>query len=198
MTENKTLEPFVFKEKKDVFQCSVLKVQEKIALSHDKQHELKVYTFSCANWVNIVPVTANGEVVLIEQHRFGSDSFIVEVPGGAVDSGENDVTLAAKRELEEETGLTSERILALSGFYPNPAIQSNRVSNFIAFDVFPCPIPPVHKDPFEEIQFRIVSIHQALYMARSGQIAHALSALALLVAEPYLLRKFPPKENNNT
>lgn len=133
----KELEPFQFKEEKVVFQCSIFRVNEKIAMTKDLKHELNVYTLNCSNWVNIVPVTSTGEIVLVEQHRFGSDTFVLEVPGGAVNRNENDVTLAAVRELEEETGLTSKRILSLAGFYPNPAIQNNRVTNFIAFDVQP-------------------------------------------------------------
>ncbi len=188
---SKELEPFIFEDEKTVFQCSIFKVHEKITQSKDKAHKLKVYTLTCANWVNIVPVTSTGEIILIEQHRFGSDSFVLEVPGGAVDSTEVDTTLAALREMEEETGLTSNRILSLAGFYPNPAIQNNRVSNFIAFDIRPMEKKPEHFDPFEEIKVHLFPIKDVMHMVRSGQISHALSALALLVAEPYLINKFP-------
>lgn len=187
----KELEPFQFKEEKVVFQCSIFRVNEKIAMTKDLKHELNVYTLNCSNWVNIVPVTSTGEIVLVEQHRFGSDTFVLEVPGGAVNRNENDVTLAAVRELEEETGLTSKRILSLAGFYPNPAIQNNRVTNFIAFDVQPVTHKIDHFDPFEEIKIHLIPIQEVMQMARAGQISHALSALALLVAEPYLLNKFP-------
>ena len=182
----KNLEPFLFKDEKIVFQSKIFKVHEKIAQTKNKDHELKVYTLSCSHWANIVPVTSTGEIVLVEQHRFGSDSFILEVPGGAVHSNEKDTTLSAVRELEEETGLTSKRILSLPSFFPNPAIQNNRVYFFIAFDVQPLEIPSQHHDPFEEIKVHLVPVKEAMNMVRSGQISHGLSALALLMAEPYL------------
>ncbi|MES2615331.1 MAG: NUDIX hydrolase [Bdellovibrionota bacterium] len=187
----KELTPFHFKDEKIVFQCNIFKVHEKLAQTGNKEHEKKIHTLSCANWVNIVPVTSTGEIVLIEQHRFGTNSFVFELPGGAVDPGEHDATLAAIRELEEETGLTSKRILSLAGFHPNPAMQNNRIYNFIAFDVQPLETKLDFHDPFEEIKVHLFPIAEALRMARTGQVSHALSALALLVAEPYLLNKFP-------
>ena len=188
--DDKELEPFLLSDEKIVFQCSIFNVKEKKAQTQDKSHSLNVYTLDCANWVNVVPVTASGQIVLIEQHRFGTERFSLEVPGGAVNFGENDATIAAVRELEEETGLTSQRILALSGYSPNAAIQSNKVTYFIAFDVQPLQIPSAHHDPFENIKLHIIDFKEALELARTGRITNVLSAFALLLAEPYLNAKF--------
>lgn len=188
--DEKELEPFLLSEEKTVYQCSIFQVKEKKAQTQDKNHSLKVYTLDCANWVNVVPVTASGQVILVEQHRFGTNNFTLEVPGGAVNFGENDVTIAAVRELEEETGLTSQRILALAGYSPNAAILSNKVTYFIAFDVQPLQVPVDHIDPFENIKLHLVDFKEALELARTGQITNVLSAFALLLAEPYLNAKF--------
>jgi len=180
------LRKFELGEPQETYRCPIFKVEAREARSLDGQHKQPMYTIQCAQWVNVVPVTADGHVVLIEQHRIGTNTITLETPGGAVDPGEKDLTLAALRELEEETGLTSQRVLSLPGFAPNPAIQSNRITYFIAFDCQPLAKPRNHVDPFEQIQVRMVPIEEALMMARSGQIQHALAALALLVAEPYL------------
>lgn len=190
MTDHKTLEPFVFKDEKTVFKCKIFSVHEKMAVTKNEEHTLDVYTLTCSDWVNVVPVTSAGQIVLVEQHRFGTDNFVLEVPGGAVHRDEKDTTMAAIRELEEETGLTSKRVLSLPGFYPNPAMQNNRMSYFIAMDVHPVQKAPDHFDPFEEIKIHLVSVKEAMHMVRTGQIKHALSALALLLAEPYLNSKF--------
>lgn len=189
-SDEKKLEPFPLSEEKTVFQCSIFRVKEQKAQSLDKQHSLNVYTLDCSNWVQVVPVTASGQIVLVEQHRFGTNSFTLEVPGGAVDLGENDLTLAAVRELQEETGLTSQRILSLPGYSPNAAIQSNKITYFIAYDAQPLQTPVNHNDPFENIKLRLVDFQEALQLARTGQITNALSALAILLAEPYLSAKF--------
>jgi len=180
------LRKFKLTEPKEAYACPIFKVEAREATSHDGQHQRSMYTIRCSQWVNIVPVTADGHIVMVEQHRFGTNTITLETPGGAVDPGEHDLTMAALRELEEETGLTSQRVLSLPGFAPNPAIQGNRITYFIAFDCQPLSVPRNHHDPFEEIRIRTVPIEEALMMARSGQIQHALAALALLVAEPYL------------
>ena len=173
----------------DVYSCSVFRVRKRLAHTDDGSKSCPMYTLRCANWVNVVPITARGELVLVEQHRFGSDSVTLETPGGAVDPGEKDTTLAALRELEEETGLTSGRILALSGFLPNPALQDNRIQYFVAFDCQPLEKPASHFDEFERIRLRYVDFAEGLYMVRTGRIQHALAALAILLAEPYVIAR---------
>jgi len=172
------------------YACRVFRVLKRQARTEDGKHQADMYMLRCAPWVNVVPVTATGEVVLVEQHRFGSDSVTLETPGGAVDPGEKDTTMSALRELEEETGLTSSRMLALSGFLPNPAIQNNRIQYFLAFDCMPLEKPATHFDPFERIRLRFIPFREAVVLARTGQIQHALAALAILLAEPYLGQKF--------
>lgn len=177
---------FALAEAREVYRCSVFSVAERMARVPDGTLEKPMYVLRCADWVNVIPITASGDVVLVEQHRFGTDTVTWETPGGAVDPGERDVTMAALRELEEETGLTSRRLLALPGYAPNPALQNNRITFFLAFDVQPLAQPRDHDDPFERIQLRMVPVAEALQMARTGRISHALAALALLLAEPYL------------
>lgn len=184
--EPSELRKFALSEPQEDYSCPIFKVESRVAVSHDGVHSQPVYTIRCSQWVNVIPVTADGHIVLIEQHRFGTDTITLETPGGAVDAGERDLTMAALRELEEETGLTSHRLLSLPGYAPNPAIQGNRITYFIAFDCQPLATPRNHHDPFEVIRIRTVPIEEALMMARSGQIQHALAALALLLAEPYL------------
>ena len=187
-----TLEKFELTEPKEVFACRVFKVMERTATTPDKAHCADMFMLRCSNWVNIVPVTADGKIVLVEQHRFGTDTLTLETPGGAVDPHEKDFTMSALRELEEETGLTTQRMLALPGFPPNPAIQNNRITYFVAFDCQPLAQPRDANDLFEQIKLHYVDVKEALQMARTGQINHALAALALLLAEPLLARRYGP------
>lgn len=176
--------PFPLTKAEESYRCSIFSVQQRTATSLDEQHKRQIYTLKCSDWVNVIPITAAGEVILVEQHRFGTDTFTIETPGGAVDPHEKDLTMAALRELEEETGLTTNRLLSLPGFPPNPAIQNNRITYFVAFDVQPLEKPRPANDPFEVIILHRIPFDEAIQMARSGMIANALSALALLLAEP--------------
>jgi ADP-ribose pyrophosphatase len=170
----------------DVFECRIFK-----ARSNQVRHcltgaETMMYTLEFSDWVNIIPVTASGHVVLVKQHRVGTDSITWETPGGAVSSGEKDLTMAALRELEEETGLSTKKILALPGMSPNPAIQGNRITYFLALDVQPVVNRMHHPDAFEHIELEVLPFAEAVDWARTGRINHALAALGLLLAEPYI------------
>jgi 8-oxo-dGTP pyrophosphatase MutT (NUDIX family) len=178
----------------EVFRCRIFRAFEN-TLSHAvTSNETQVYTIGFSDWVNVIPVTADGHIALVRQHRFGTDSITLETPGGAVDPLEKDLTMAALRELEEETGLTTSRILALPGMFPNPAIQGNRITYFLALDVAPQDERKHFPDAFEQIELTFLTIAEALQAVRTGRINHALAALGILMAEPYLTSRFSQSE----
>jgi ADP-ribose pyrophosphatase len=82
-------------------------------------------------WVNVVALTAGDRVVLIRQYRAGTRSVTTEIPGGTVDKGESPRE-AAKRELLEETGYTSDEWTEIGRVEPNPAFQTNTTYTFLA------------------------------------------------------------------
>ena len=144
------------------------------------------YRLLASDWVNVLPVTPDGQALLIRQPRAGVLRHILECPGGTLDEGETDPTLAAARELEEETGHRSTRILSLGSIHTNPAIISNRIHFFLALD---CKIPSDRRhfpDPSESIEIVAVPLQELETMVRTGQVDHALCALCILLARPYL------------
>ncbi|GAC1549517.1 MAG: hypothetical protein NVS3B10_12830 [Polyangiales bacterium] len=90
-----------------------------------------VFTFSAPDWCNVVPLTDDGKVVLVRQHRWGTDAASLEIPGGIVDPGEAPLD-AARRELREETGYDAGELVSLGAVDPNPALQGNRLHMFLA------------------------------------------------------------------
>ena len=70
--------------------------------------ERDFYVMDCADWVNVVAITADDELVLVEQFRHGVAAVELEVPGGIMDPGETDAVAAGLRELREETGYAGE------------------------------------------------------------------------------------------
>ena len=189
-TMTEPLKKHTLTDKKEIFRCRIFRAFEN-SLSHATTSEqMSVYTIGFADWVNIIPITADGHIVLVKQHRFGTDSITLETPGGAVDAHEKDLTIAALRELEEETGLSTQRILALPGVAPNPAVQGNRITYFLAFDVSPAQDRRHFPDAFENIELVTMPFADAVHAVRTGQINHALAALGILLAEPYVTKRF--------
>src|SRR5690349_8914182 len=72
----------------------------------------------CPDWVNILALTAEDELVLVRQFRAGVNALPLELAGGLVDAGETPAA-AAERELHEETGYVPGRFLPLGAFHPN-------------------------------------------------------------------------------
>ncbi len=85
------------------------------------------------NWVNVVAFTEERQLVFVQQYRFGADRVTTEIPGGVIDPGEDPLT-AAKRELREETGFTSDKWRSLGAVEPNPAFLTNLCYHYLAED----------------------------------------------------------------
>jgi 8-oxo-dGTP pyrophosphatase MutT (NUDIX family) len=123
------------------------------------------------DWVNIIALTADDQVVLIEQYRHGIGKVTLEIPGGAVDPGEDPIT-AGLRELAEETGYTSEDAKVIGVVTPNPAILNNVCTTLLVRDAA-CTVAPQF-DAMEEIAIRLEPLKSIPGLITSGQIDHSL------------------------
>src|SRR5438046_2389724 len=95
----------------------------KISPRTGEQHDF--YIIEAVNWVNVIPITTDGKIVMVEQYRHGSDTIELEIPGGMMDPGETDPVSTGTRELSEETGYVGKNARLLGQIFPNPAIMNN-------------------------------------------------------------------------
>lgn len=132
------------------------------------------------DWVNIVAITSDNELLFVRQYRHGVDDITLEVPAGAVEPGE-DHLLAAKRELREETGFVSNKWKKLGVVQPNPAIQSNRCSLYLATDCTLEGEPQL--DPLEELEVVKIPKSSLIELIKNQEIQHSLTLSALFFAQ---------------
>ena len=138
------------------------------------------------DWVNVVPVTPQGKVVLIRQWRAGSDEVAIEVPGGIIDPGEDPLD-SASRELDEETGYRCRKMIRTGRLRPNPALQRNFLHTFVALDA--TPDGPPRLEEREAIESFEATWDEVDAMIASGAIDHALVINAMEFARRVVARE---------
>jgi 8-oxo-dGTP pyrophosphatase MutT (NUDIX family) len=147
-----------------------------------RQTEKDFYVVHSPDWVNVLALTPDHQLVLVNQFRFGIDTFSLEIPGGVIDLGEDPVD-AGLRELREETGYVGTGARLIGSVHPNPAIQSNRCHLVLVENVRRS--AELDWDPDEEIEVLIAPVDQVYEWAQSGKITHSLVLDALLFFSPY-------------
>lgn len=133
------------------------------------------------DWVNVVALTPDGRLVMVNQFRYGTDAFSWEIPGGVIDLGEDPVA-AGVRELQEETGYVGRSARLLGSVNPNPAILNNRCHLVLVEGAVRS--ADQEWDADEEIEVATVPVDEVYDWARSGRITHSLVLNGLLLFAP--------------
>ncbi|HEV2882889.1 MAG TPA: NUDIX hydrolase [Pyrinomonadaceae bacterium] len=155
-----------------VTDCRVFRVRRDVSVSPHRGSEHDFFVLETPDWINIIPLTAAGEVVMIEQYRHGSQEVTLEIPGGMVDAGESPQAAAA-REMLEETGYAATReVVSLGKVRPNPAIHNNWIHTFLARDVSLQQKPLIEST--EHTVVRLVPLADIPRLIADGSINHAL------------------------
>jgi ADP-ribose pyrophosphatase len=142
-----------------------------------REHEVAIVRHPPS--VVLIPVDADGRVVLITQYRPAVDRALWEFPAGSSNPGESEEA-AARRECEEEIGRVPARVERLGGWYPTPGYCDEQLIFFRVSDLrTPPPDSPHKPDDDENITSRIVTIAEARAMVQSGEIVDLKTAFGL-------------------
>jgi ADP-ribose pyrophosphatase len=132
--------------------------------------------------VTIVPVTEDGQLYFVAQHRIGSGDALLELPAGVLDEDEEPRS-AANRELREEIGKAPGELIELGGFYLAPGYSDEYMVVFLAKKLLDSPLDPDDDEFLEIIKMPISEVYQK---AIAGEIHDGKTLASLLLAQPYL------------
>lgn len=154
-----------------VFDIRVDTIREDAA---DYKREIVVHHGSAV----IVPVFDDGTVALVRQYRHPAGKYLLEVPAGTLNEGE-DPEAGALREVEEEIGWRAGKIERLSEFYVSPGFLTEKMFLFLATDLNET-AQNLDEDEFVEIVR--IPLSKSIEMARNGEIEDAKTIVGVILA----------------
>lgn len=130
----------------------------------------------------VVPLLDLKTVLMIKQYRYAVGDYILEIPAGTLKQNEDPLT-CARRELEEETGYHSQKLIHLGMIYPLPGYSDERIHIYLALELRKA---TQNLDQDEIISLMPLGLEEALRMVSSGEIVDGKSICGLFMAKAYL------------
>jgi len=171
------LKPWTTISSRPIGDFRIFALRSDLVRSPRTQQAHDVYVLDCPDWVNVIALTPDQHLVMIEQYRHGSQTVELEIPGGMVDPHDASPEAAGVRELREETGYEGADVRIIGRVFPNPAIMSNTCSTIMVQDCR-C-LHPVEFDHGEDLVTRLVPATDIPQLVAAGRIKHSLVVAAL-------------------
>ena len=133
----------------------------------------------------VVPVTDEGEIMLVRQYRYPYGKEVLEIPAGKRDSFDEEPLEGGKRELKEERGITAEKFIDLGTFYPTPGYTDEVIYMYAAFGLTFGETDP---DEDEFVLPEKIKLEKLVNMIMAGEIPDGKTQAAVLKVA-HLLRK---------
>lgn len=176
---NERVKPWRVIQSKIAYQKKWMRVNEDTCELPDGRIISPYLSIIVPDFCNVVMITDQQEVVMVKQYRHAAGILSVELPGGMIDAGEDPLT-AAKREMQEETGYTSEDIELLYSVNPNPPLEQNKAWFYLAKGV-----ELTNKtafDAFEDIELLLMPKADFVEMLLNHSFTHGIQAGAMYAA----------------
>jgi len=161
----------------------IFKIRQDTSRSPRTHQDHDFFILESNDWINVIPLTAAGNVVVVYQYRHGTGQVTMEIPGGLVEHDDDSPAEAARRELLEETGYAADPIIPIGTVAPNPAFLNNRCHTFLALNARP--VQALQLDGAEDIHVAEVPLSQIPDLISSGRIDHSLVVAAFYHLDRY-------------
>lgn len=152
--------------------------QVRLADGHETRIDLVIHSGA----VTLIPVGEDGAIWFVRQYRHATGGYLLELPAGTLEPGEDPVSTAA-REAREEIGMAPGRLEDLGGFYLAPGYSNEYMYVFLAMDLEPDALAP---DPGEIIEIEKLTAQEVVAQIRGGGFQDAKTLAALQLAETAL------------
>ncbi len=126
----------------------------------------------------ILPVFADKTIALVKQYRHAAGKYLLEIPAGSLDENENPEE-GARRELEEEIGVTAKSIEKLTEFYVSPGFLTEKMFVYLATNLTET---QQNLEDDELLEIERITFEQSFQMIKNGEIEDAKTMLSLILA----------------
>lgn len=162
---------------KTIFQGAIFDVRTDTIREGDVEYERDIVVHKGS--AVIVPVFEDGTVALVRQYRHAAGEYLLEVPAGSLEDGEDPLE-AAKRELEEEIGVVAEHIEKLCEFYVSPGFVTEKMHLYLATNLTKTKQNLDDNEIIEVLRFTFDELNE---MIANGRIQDAKTMIGILDAE---------------
>ena len=132
--------------------------------------------------VCVLPLTDDGEVIMVKQFRYPFNEVMLEIPAGKLEIGE-DPYEAVLRELEEESGVVAKKVEHIGELYTTVAIFDEKIQIYLARELT---YTNSHPDEDEFLEVTKIPLDTLVKMVMDGEIKDAKTQIAILKADKYL------------
>jgi 8-oxo-dGTP pyrophosphatase MutT (NUDIX family) len=162
-----------------VYQKKWMKIKEEACKLPNGQIIDPYIIVDVPGFCNVFVVTEAEEVILVKQYRHAAGIISIEMPGGMIDEGE-DPMIAAAREMQEETGYSSNDITLLYTISPNPPLESNRAWFYLAKNAVQ--VHATALDQYEDIELIKLSKKEFMQCLLNNEFTHGIQLGAMFAA----------------
>jgi len=164
-----------------VYNGRIIRVElDRVLLANGRKTVLEIVRHRGS--VVLLPQPSAGKIILIRQFRYVIGQWIWELPAGSLEPGERPA-VCARRECEEEIGLTPQRVQRLAAFYPTPGF-CDELMIFFRCQGLHAPKRAIERDVDEQIEPRTFSLDEARALVRRGKIVDMKTVLGLGLIGP--------------
>jgi len=164
----------------EIIDLGLLRVRRDRARSPRTGEDHDFLVIDMADWLQVVPVTGDGRLVMVRQYRHGNRRVGLEFPGGLHEPDDADHGTGALRECLEETGFGGGSARLLGSFNPHPSLFANSVHVFRADGVER--LAETNPDPGEDLEVVLVAPDELTGLITSGEIHNAVTLAVLTLA----------------